>query len=62
MNRVGEVYVWTMDDDVIVVVAKRYVTSRMTHEWECRSLLTAKPCWITESFFHDDSRYLRRVA
>jgi hypothetical protein len=65
VNRVGEVYEWTMDDDIFVVVAKRMRLEGLSHqyEWECRSLTTTEPCWLTESWFDGrHGEYIRRLA
>ncbi len=65
VDRVGEVYEWTMDNDIILIVRKRPCLQGLSHqyEWECRSLITTKLSWYTESWFDGKhNEYIKRVA
>ncbi len=62
IDRVGEVYEWTMEDDILLIVRKR-VLGRRGYEWECRSLLTTKLHWLTDNWFDGKhGEYIRRLA
>lgn len=63
IDRVGEVYHWTMDDDIFLIVAEEDVNLQERARWRVVSLLTAKSSWFNETWFDGYlDTYLVRLA
>ena len=64
-DRVGSVWEWVSNGDLIVVVRKCFFNRSLMFEWECRSLTTTRVSWLTDGWFSGDpkrSELIRRVA